>query len=167
MVMISQFQGSVMDQERRYRFLLWRFWDERPRVLFVLLNPSTGNEMTNDPTIVRLCDFSERWGYGGFYLCNLYPQVTPDPKQLLPETRNHGANTPAIQMALKLTVLTVCGWGDGIRRIPDGDHRAYAVYDMLESPMCFGLTKSGNPKHPLYLPVDTDLAEFPLCRLEE
>jgi len=26
--------------------------------------------------------------------------------------------------------------------------------------MCWGLTVSGNPKHPLYLPGDTELEEF-------
>ena len=158
--MLSQFSGAVLDSERKYRFLLWRFWDERPRMLFIGLNPSTANELVNDPSITRLCGFARRWGYGGLYACNLYPYITPEPKDLLSEVRNHGANTPAIQMAVKLVVLTVCGWGDGIKSVPEGDSRARAVYDMLEAPMCWGLTVSGNPKHPLYLPGDTELEEF-------
>jgi len=133
--MLSQFNGAVMDSERRHRFLLWRFWSDEPRMLFIGLNPSTANELTDDPTVRRLCDFAQGWGYGGLYACNLYSQVTPYPKELLPETRNHGANTPAIQMAVKF-------------------------YDMLESPMCWGLTASGNPKHPLYLPGDAELEEL-------
>jgi len=160
MVMLSQFNGAVMDSERRHRFLLWRFWSDAPRMLFIGLNPSTANELTDDPTVRRLCDFAQGWGYGGLYACNLYSQVTPYPQELLPETRNHGANTPAIQMAVKLVVLTVCGWGDGIKNVPERDSRARAVYDMLEAPMCWGLTASGNPKHPLYLPGDTELEEF-------
>ena len=158
--MLSQFNGAVMDSERRHRFLLWRFWDGKPRMLFIGLNPSTANELEDDPTVRRLCGFAQEWGYGGLYACNLYSQVTPYPKELLPETRNHGANTPAILMAVKLVVLTVCGWGDGIKSVPEGDSRVRAVYDMLEAPMCWGLTASGNPKHPLYLPGDTELEEF-------
>ena len=158
--MLSQFSGAVIDSERRHRFLLWRFWDERPRMLFIGLNPSTANELNDDPTIRRLSSFAQDWGYGGLYACNLYSQITPYPKELLPQTRNHGANTPAIQMTLKLTVLTVCGWGDGIKTVPEGDLRAQAVIELLNDPMCFGLTASGNPKHPLYLPGDADLFDF-------
>jgi len=159
-MMLSQFSGAVMDAKSKYRFLLWRFWDERPRMLFIGLNPSTANEISDDPTIKRLCSFAQEWGYGGLYACNLYSQVTPHPEELLPETRNHKANTPALQMAAGLSVLTVCGWGDGIKYVPDGDARAQRVYELVESPMCFGLTQSGNPKHPLYLPSDADLMEY-------
>ena len=162
MVMFSQFSGAVLDNDRKHRFLLWRFWNDSPRMLFIGLNPSTANELSDDPTVRRLCGFAQGWGYGGLYACNLFSQVTPNPKELLPETRNHGANIPAIQMAAKLVVVTVCGWGDGIKEVPEGGSRAWAVHKILESPMCWGLTASGNPKHPLYLPGDTELEEFGL-----
>ena len=158
--MISQFSGAVLDYHRKYRFLLWRFWDESPRMLFIGLNPSTANELTDDPTVRWLCGFARTWGYGGIYVCNLYSYITPYPKELLRDIRHHGASTPAIQMAHKLSVLTVCGWGDGIKTILEPDKRAEAVYDLLDSPMCFGLTASGNPKHPLYLPGDAELVEY-------
>jgi len=158
--MLSQFNGAVLDKDRNYRFILWRFWSDAPRMLFIGLNPSTANELNDDPTVRRLCGFAQSLGYGGLYACNLYSQITPYPKELLPETRNHGANTPAIQMAEKLSVLTVCGWGDGIKNIPEGDLRAKAVFDLLSSPMCWGLTASGNPRHPLYLKSEAELVEF-------
>jgi len=158
--MLSQFSGAVLDADRRHRFLLWRFWNDAPRMLFIGLNPSTANELTDDPTVRRLCSFAQAWGYGGLYACNLYSFITPYPKELLPETRHHGANTPAIQMSLKLVVLTVCGWGDGIKNVMRGEQRVQAVCELLESPMCFGLTTSGNPKHPLYLPGDAKLVEY-------
>ena len=158
--MLSQFSGAVLDKDRKHRFLLWRFWDDRPRVLFIGLNSSTAHELTNDPTVNRWISFSQSWGYGGFYACNLSSQVTPHPEELLPETWNHRANIPAIRMALGLTVLTVCCWGDGINQVPDGKARVAEIFGLLEGPMCFGLTASGNPKHPLYLPGDTDLVEF-------
>ena len=158
--MLSQFNGAVMDSERRHRFLLWRFWDGKPRMLFIGLNPSTANELEDDPTVRRLCGFAQEWGYGGLFACNLFSQVTPHPEELLPETRNHGANMPAILMAVNLVELVVCGWGDGIKSVPDGEGRARDVYVLLDSPKCWGLTASGNPKHPLYLPGDTELEEF-------
>ena len=164
MVMLSQFNGAVMDSDRRHRFLLWRFWDERPRMLFIGLNPSTANELTDDPTVRRLSNFAQKWGYGGLYACNLYSYVTPYPKELLPEVSLHAANRPAIQMALKLAVLVVCGWGDGIEKVSHGKLHVQTVCEWLEAPMCFGLTASGNPRHPLYLNEETELVDFQCVR---
>jgi len=159
--MLSQFSGAVLDHTRTYRFLLWRFWDERPRVLFVGLNPSTGNELENDPTVNRWCDFARRWGYGGFYAVNLYPFITPHPEGLVAPDCFHKANYPALQMTAGLSVLTVACWGDGIKRIDGGLKVADHVRETyLNEPMCFGLTLSGNPKHPLYLPGDAELMEY-------
>lgn len=150
-----------MDNTRSYRFLLWRFWDERPRMLFVGLNPSTANELNNDPTIRRLSDFAESWGYGGLYACNLYAYISSLPEVLDRAEAFHKANYPAIKMASGLSVLTVAGWGDGIKHAPNGRIIAeYVRKEYLESPMCFGLTQSGNPKHPLYLPKGSELMEY-------
>lgn len=158
--MISQFSGAILDSQRRHRFLLWRFWDDRPRMLFVGLNPSTANELENDPTVRRLCGFAQSWGYGGLYVCNVFSQITPNPKYLLPETAVHAADTHAIKMAVELTVLAVCGWGDGIEKAPYGIARANTIKGYLRAPMCFGLTAKANPKHPLYLPKNVTLEEY-------
>lgn len=159
--MISQFSGAVLDHTRTYRFLLWRFWDERPRVLFNGLNPSTANELQDDPTVKRWCQFARDWGYGGFYATNLYPFITPNPEELVAPRCFHKANYPAIKMASDLSVLTVACWGDGIKKIDGGLKVADHVREeYLDAPMCFNLTKSGNPRHPLYLPADAELIEY-------
>jgi len=160
--MLNQFNGAILDHYRQYRFLLWRFWDDKPRMLFVGLNPSTANEIQDDPTIRRLCGFARNWGYGGLYVCNVFSQITPDPKELLFETAIHPADTHAIKMAVELTTLAVCGWGDGIEKVPYGVARANTIKNYLKAPMCFGLTSKGNPKHPLYLQKDAELEEY--CR---
>lgn len=158
--MLSQFSGAVLDYRRQHRLLLWRFWDDRPRMLFVGLNPSTANELEDDPTVVRLCGFARKWGYGGLYACNVFSQITPYPKELLPETAIHSGDTHVIKMAVELTVLAVCGWGDGIEKAPYGIARANTIKGYLRAPMCFGLTSKGNPKHPLYLPNDAALEDY-------
>jgi len=158
--MISQFSGAVFDQHRAYRFLLWRFWNDSPRVLFIGLNPSTANEISSDPTIRRCIGFAEKWGYGGMYFCNLYSFVSTDPKALSVVEALHGANIPAIQMAQKLAVLTIVAWGDGVELVKNGQRVASHVKEIVADPMCFGLTQKGNPKHPLYLPCSADLVEF-------
>ena len=159
-LMIDQFSGAVLDHDRRHRFLLWRFWNDKPRMLFVGLNPSTANELQDDPTVRRLCAFAKTWGYGGIYVCNVFSQITPNPKELLPETATHAADSHAIQMAIDLTDLAVCGWGDGIEKAPYGRARANNIRTYIKTPMCFGLTGKGNPKHPLYLPYEATLEEY-------
>lgn len=41
--------GAIFSDDRKYRYVLWRSWDnEKPRVMFIGLNPSTANESTDD-----------------------------------------------------------------------------------------------------------------------
>lgn len=158
--MLSQFSGAILNETRTHRFLLWRYWDDRPRMLFIGLNPSTASELQDDPTIRRLIGFARDWGYGGLYACNLFSQVTPYPEELKPETSSHPADILVLETAIYLTTLSVCGWGDGVKKAAYGYARANTVQAMLVKPMCFGLTKSENPRHPLYLPKDSKPEAF-------
>ena len=50
-----------------YRYALTRVWDETaPKLLFIMLNPSTATELKNDPTIERCERRARALGYGGF-----------------------------------------------------------------------------------------------------
>lgn len=158
--MISQFSGAVFDQHRAYRFVLWRFWNDNPRVLFIGLNPSTANELQNDPTIKRCIGFAQKWDYGGMFFCNLYSYVSTNPRLLLWEEALHRANIPAITMATNLVSLTVAAWGDGINLVENGKSIAEHIAKLIAPSMCFGLTQKGNPKHPLYLSGETKLMEY-------
>lgn len=160
--MISQFSGAVFDQHRAYRFVLWRFWNDAPRVLFIGLNPSTADEYDDDPTLRRCLQFAEEWGYGGLYLCNLFSYRATYPLTLDRAESLHAANIPAITMTIKLVVLTVVAWGDGLEICDQGKVVAGHIADLVAPAMCFGYTKKGNPKHPLYLPADAELIEFQL-----
>lgn len=56
-------RGAVIDGV--YRYCLWRrVGGSTSRVLFVMLNPSTADEVTDDPTIRRCAGFARRWGFG-------------------------------------------------------------------------------------------------------
>ena len=44
---------------RCYRFALWRRWESGPQVLFIMLNPSTADELSgrsNDQALHRVCE---------------------------------------------------------------------------------------------------------------
>lgn len=56
-----------------YRYTLTRVWEEeRPRVCFVMLNPSTADASQEDPTIRRCLSFARSWGYGSLEVVNLF-----------------------------------------------------------------------------------------------
>jgi hypothetical protein len=65
-----------------FRYRLGRRWSDGPTVAFVLLNPSTADEVVDDPTVRRCIRFSERDGYGGLEVVNLYAYVATDPADL-------------------------------------------------------------------------------------
>ena len=65
------FRQCIFSPCRRYRYTLWREWtlpieqwDPSRYAVFIGLNPSTADELVNDPTIRRCIDFANRWGYG-------------------------------------------------------------------------------------------------------
>lgn len=160
--MLSQFSGAIFDQKRGYRFILWRFWNDAPRVLFICLNPSTADEYSDDPTLKRCYAFAEKWGYGGIYLCNLFSYRTTRP-DLLADVEGevlHAANIPAIMMATKLVVMTIAAWGDGVEIVKNGQSVAQNIKKIITPALCFGLTQKGNPKHPLYISGDSELVDY-------
>ena len=48
-----------------------------------MLNPSTADETTDDPTIRRVIDFSRRWGFSRLIVVKLVPLRSTDPKAAL------------------------------------------------------------------------------------
>ena len=66
-------RDALLSSCESYRYRLSRLWNhDDPVLLFIGLNPSTGDAMQDDRTIMRLIQFTSGWGYGGFYLGNLF-----------------------------------------------------------------------------------------------
>ena len=56
------FSDAFFSKDRLYRYALWRIWDnELPKVLFIGLNPSTADEVKDDPTIRRCIRYALDW----------------------------------------------------------------------------------------------------------
>src|SRR5262249_15197240 len=70
---------AVLSPCRRYCFALWRRWGNGPQVLFVLLNPSTVDESTDDPTVRRCIGFARSWGFGSVAIGTLFTFRTRSP----------------------------------------------------------------------------------------
>lgn len=58
---------AVFSDCERYRYLLTRVWDTTgQRALFIMLNPSTADEIKNDPTVERCERRARALGFGAF-----------------------------------------------------------------------------------------------------
>ena len=142
--------------DRRYRYQLTRrvgFGDRT--VAFVMLNPSTANEVVNDRTVRRCINYANAWGFGWLIVTNVSPLRATDPREMLaagPEPAEvQRENERAILEAASVADLVVAAYGvDG-----SAEGRDERVVNLLTNAgvtvMCLGLTKEGAPRHPLYL----------------
>ena len=134
---------------RRYRFALWRTWDEsRPLAMFIGLNPSTADENKDDPTLVRCMNFAKSWGYGGVCTANLFAYRATKPEDMLAVERPVGrANDRWLQRLSARSGVVIAAWGNhGIYM-----NRAKRVRDLIPDLHYLKMNASGEPAHPLYL----------------
>ncbi len=141
----------------QYRYQLSRSWDvEKPRVLFVMLNPSTADAEIDDATIrscIRLC---KSWDYGGLEVVNLFAFRATKPKDMDAAPDPIGPqNDEYIQDAIARTDFTVCAWGAHKAAIPRAKHVVGLIRQRRDFAHCLGVTKAGAPKHPLYIKTGT------------
>ena len=142
--------------DRRYRYQLTRrvgFGDRT--VAFLMLNPSTANEVRNDRTVRRCINYANAWGFGWLIVTNVSPLRATDPREMLaagPEPEEvRRENDRSILEAASLAELVVAAYGaDGSAEGRD-EHAVNLLTDAGVAVMCLGLTKEGAPRHPLYL----------------
>jgi hypothetical protein len=155
-------RDAVISDCGRYRYLLRRTWDaRRPRVLFVMLNPSSADAEIDDPTIRSCIRLSKSLGYGSFEVVNLFAFRSTQPDELQRAADPIGPNNDAsIERAIARCDLHVCAWGAH----PMAERRATRVRQLIRSHrpavFCLGKTKAGAPKHPLYIESGTPLEVF-------
>lgn len=154
--------ATFSDPERRYRYALWRTWyPDGDRLLFIGLNPSTANNIKDDPTIRRLIGFAKSWGFGGLFVGNLFSLVSANPDVLwfTPSTDQvNGPNDTAIKRMRELSTKVLVGWGDEGK---NAGKRPESVLAILGEPVyCLKVNKSGEPSHPLYLPLSSKLEVY-------
>ena len=152
MVKISR--SADISNDKKDRFSLSRIWDsKKPKALYIMLNPSYADNESDDPTIRRLIFFSKKFKFGGFYVTNLFSQITPYPKELNMDNNSKKKNLKIISELIKKSDLIVYAWGNLVSE-------PMQLRKLIESPLCFGINKNGTPKHPLYLRSDTKLQDF-------
>jgi hypothetical protein len=146
--------GAQFSPCRRWRYLLWRRWDEnKPAANFLMLNPSTADELKLDPSCTRARRYAERWGYGGLIVTNLFGWRATDPDEMKAVRDPVGrGNDAAILRAARESALVVCAWGNHGAHRERGEGVVKALRLAKIHLHCLKLNGSGHPAHPLYLP---------------
>jgi len=155
--------SAIIRPSAAYRYSLVRAWERAaPRVCFIMLNPSTADGETDDPTIRRCIGFAKRWGFGRLEVVNLLALRATHPGELRTAVSPVGHRNDAhIARAVRRCERIVVAWGE--HRYARGSGRADEVMHMLRGAgalWCLGRTRSGGPRHPLYAPRDRGLALF-------
>lgn len=173
----SSRSGAIFSDCMKFRYRLWRNWDPKlPRVLFILLNPSTADDIHNDATIERQQRRVMLWNgqsdlfkgqlsstkFGSIEVVNGCAYRSTDPAALYEIEDPIGEeNGGQIHDAAKLTIdgggIIICGWGEHLNKLYSGK---YSLHQLLVESLerlplsAFKLNSDGTPAHPLYLSYD-------------
>lgn len=158
----------------------YRFWLSREGLgghgtgVIVMLNPSTADQHTDDPTIRRCMRFAGREGYHSLIVVNLYGLRATNPADLWSHPDPVGqmtANEAGNDVAIGTAISQAGRYGDGRVIVAWGAHARQdrvdefkAIVDRARAPVtlwCLGTTKDGAPRHPLYVRGDQPLTPWP------
>jgi hypothetical protein len=175
---------ALFSECERYRYQLERFigppFVPSPRRFVACgLNPSVADAFKLDPTCRREIDFARSAGCGLYVKVNAYAWRATVPREMF-SARERGhhidgerlsnravdlGNTNDAVVRSALTMLrrdggvAVACWGE--KAEPDRVQRLVAIArEVGVEWQCFGVNKDGSPKHPLYLPRDTQLTPW-------
>jgi len=126
--------------------------------MFIGLNPSTADESTDDPTLIRCMNFAKSWGFGGVCMANLFAYRATDPADMKAAENPIGSqNNKWLKILAEDAGLIVAAWGN------DGAYlgRSDQVKKRLKDLYCLKMNKSGEPAHPLYQRADITPVELP------
>jgi hypothetical protein len=163
--------SAVLSDCGRYRYRLER---EVPgmypgaqslRPLFIGVNPSTADATVNDQTIRKDIGFCQRWCAGRFYKGNVFGYRATDVTKLAEVEDPVGPENDhyLLQMIDECNLIIPC-WGDA-KKVPRAlryrfDLVRKLLYEAQKPVRIFGLTKGGDPLHPLMLSYSTTLKEW-------
>lgn len=148
-------RDALVSANGKYRYWLTRRWRNSSftPIVWIMLNPSTADAFSDDNTIRRCIAFSQAWGYDALTVINLYAYRSTDPR-FLKTMSGEEAQGPEFlaytQHVLRGANRIVAAWGN-----PGGNHSPWWLQGHLVD--CLGVTKTGAPRHPLYVPSNTPL----------
>lgn len=155
---------AVLSSCGAFRYWLERHWDAAlPRMCIVMLNPSTADAEQDDPTIKRCVEIAKHNLYGAIEVVNLFAFRATDPKDLRKAGWPTGSweNNDHIAKTASRCAVTVCAWGGGAKTTTRPDEVLSNLRRLGVRTKAFAITPHGHPQHPLYVPIETVLVDFP------
>jgi len=156
--------SAVLSPCGTYRYRLERPGEgalaDAPPIAFVMLNPSTADAERDDATIRRVRALARGFGRGRIVVANLYALRARDPTALLAHPDPVGPENDVHLAALAREAGdVVCAWGN--HADPGRAAEAAALLAGRGARLWhLGRTKSGAPRHPLYVPRDVEPTRF-------
>lgn len=149
-------------------------------VLWVMLNPSTADAETDDPTIRKCIGFTKEWGYDELRVVNLFGLRETDASKVRrawefacsdPHFDGRGdvmgpCNNMWIRGNAQNASKVVVAWGahewaSGVADVVVGDELRPIRQEFHDGLIyCLGLTKGGYPRHPSRIAYTTELREY-------
>lgn len=149
----------------RYRYILTRtFTPEPKRLLSVIgMNPSRADAMADDSTLRCVQALARREGFDGLIMLNLWALRATDSAEMREWYRQpriawwniEEKNERHIIEQTRLTEYTICAWG--VDRTGKGARLRQLLTEAGRDLRHLGLTKTGHPRHPLYLRNDVEI----------
>lgn len=166
-------EPAVFSENRMYRYALRRQvspWTRGSKghvpghdtVLFVMLNPSTADEIQDDPTIRRCFGFAHRWGYKRLLIGNIFAYRATDPRELKIAHDPIGPlNNRWLAKLARDADLVIAAWGTH-GNLDRRHEEVLAMFGRMAVPLhALNVTKDGFPGHPLYRPLDAVPRRYP------
>ena len=155
----SKENDAVISPDGKYRYKLTRSLGKSElSAAFILLNPSTADDTEDDQTVKRCTYFARKFGFGRIAVYNLFAYRATLPMDLFGYEEPIGPENDKYLLESVRYDKIIAAWGD------HGNHlgRDKIVLNLLKYTkiFCLGKTKSGSPRHPLYLSKNTELVPF-------
>lgn len=159
--------SAVISGCGRYRYRLARNVQGTRGIVFGYfgVNPSTADAELDDQTILKWKGFTRRNNGHRFIVGNPFALRATDVRELARVADPIGAENYGhlLQIIAEADVLVPC-WGNR-SKVPSKLHPQFdevtaLIFKSGKPVKIFGLTKSGDPKHPLMLAYDTPLIDW-------
>lgn len=98
----------------KFRFVLGRIWDKSlPIRAFLCANPSKADDIRYDLTAFKCQTLAANWGWGGFYLVNLYPNYSTLPSAVVHRDEANVINKQYVKEIFEKVDMIVIACGNG------------------------------------------------------
>lgn len=155
---------AQFDATGQYRYQLTRHWDDtRPGLAFIMLNPSYADHQQDDPTLRRCTRLAQQWQYGSLIVVNLFAYCTASPPVLKTVDEPIGKeNNRFILQGCQTAEHILLAWGNW-GSLHDRDRTVLKLVAPYRDRLyCLAINRTGQPRHPLYVPQNTQLRSWPI-----